>query len=240
MDDLKDKLIGWAKEYSAPSFIENDPVQFPRKYKDNQVDAEVSGLLTALISFGNIKQIISKAREIDEMFNGSPSKWLLDECFYSIDRNSKSFYRTITNEQFFVWCYRFHALLRKFETMENAMLFAKKQTATGPHDTMRCLFGLNPKSCAKKFAMFLRWMVRDDGIVDLGVWKKVDKKDLVLPLDTHVHRMALELGITKRKTTDIKTAMEITDYFKTIWPSDPCLGDFALFGYGINNKNHHA
>ena len=79
-------------------------------------------------------------------------------------------------------------------------------------------------------------MVRDDGIVDLGIWKGVDKKDLIIPLDAHVHRIALELGITKRKTPDIKTAQEITNYFKTIWPEDPCLGDFALFGYGVNHK----
>ena len=84
--------------------------------------------------------------------------------------------------------------------------------------------------------MFMRWMVRNDGIVDLGLWKTVNSKDLIIPLDTHVHSMALELGITKRKTTDFKTAMEITDYFKTIWPFDPCLGDFALFGYGVNNR----
>ena len=86
--------------------------------------------------------------------------------------------------------------------------------------------------------MFLRWMVRDDGIVDLGLWDTniISSKDLILPLDTHVHRMSLELGITSRKSTDIKTAQKITDYFKTIYPDDPCLGDFALFGFSINNK----
>lgn len=84
--------------------------------------------------------------------------------------------------------------------------------------------------------MFMRWMVRDDGIVDIGIWKTVDKNDLVIPLDTHVHRIALELGITKRKTTDIKTAKEITHYFRRIFPGDPARGDFALFGYGVNNK----
>ena len=29
------------------------------------------------------------------------------------------------------------------------------------------------------------------------------------------------------------TAQEITDAFREIWPEDPCLGDFALFGYGV-------
>ena len=55
---LKHNLVMWAKEYNSPLFIDDDPVQFPRKYIDSQADAEVSGLLTALISFGNRKQIV--------------------------------------------------------------------------------------------------------------------------------------------------------------------------------------
>ena len=35
---------------------------------------------------------------------------------------------------------------------------------------------------------------------------------------------------------DIITAQEITDAFKGIFPDDPCLGDFALFGYGVTNS----
>jgi len=81
-----------------------------------------------------------------------------------------------------------------------------------------------------------RWMVRDDGKVDLGMWKRTSKKDLVIPLDVHVYDMAKELGLTDRKAKDITTAMQITDAFREIFPDDPCLGDFALFGYGVNNR----
>ena len=75
-------------------------------------------------------------------------------------------------------------------------------------------------------------MVRRDGIVDLGIWRRLSPADLVIPLDTHVYHTALSMGITSRRTADIKTAREITDYFRRIFPSDPALGDFALFGYG--------
>ena len=77
-------------------------------------------------------------------------------------------------------------------------------------------------------------MVRDDGKVDLGVWKNTDKSGLILPLDVHVYTQASALGLTQRKQKDIVTAREITDAFKEIWPEDPCKGDFALFGYGVN------
>jgi len=80
-----------------------------------------------------------------------------------------------------------------------------------------------------------RWMVRDDGLVDLGLWTHTDKKDLVIPLDVHVHTQAVAVGLTRRRQKDITTAMEITDAFREIFPEDPCLGDFALFGYGVTN-----
>jgi uncharacterized protein (TIGR02757 family) len=92
------------------------------------------------------------------------------------------------------------------------------------------------KAPNKKISMMRRWMVRDDGKVDLGLWKNSDKKKLILPLDVHVYDQAVSLGLTVRRQKDIVTALEITDVFKEIFPDDPCLGDFALFGYGVTNS----
>ena len=101
---------------------------------------------------------------------------------------------------------------------------------------IRCqIFGQkeDPKAANKKINMMRRWMVRDDGKVDFGLWTRTDKKDLILPLDVHVYTQATELGLTTRRQKDIITAHEITDAFREIWPDDPCQGDFALFGYGV-------
>ena len=88
-------------------------------------------------------------------------------------------------------------------------------------------------------------MVRDDGKVDLGLWKNSDKKKLILPLDVHVYGQATSLGLTSRLTVnmhvkgkDIVTAREITDAFLEVFPDDPCKGDFALFGYGVTSRNN--
>lgn len=235
--EFKSDLKRWAEQYNTPAFIENDPVQFPRKYINNQADAEVSGLLTALISFGIRKQIIKKAQELDDMFQGSPVEWIIAERYWrNIPNNDNSFYRTVSNAQMIKWCIAINHMISIHGSIEDCISFSCKVDCNTPHFELKSLLGFNENSAAKKVAMFLRWMVRNDGIVDLGLWRRMSSKDLIIPLDTHVHRMALELDITKRKTTDIKTAQEITDYFKTIWPNDPCLGDFALFGYGVNNK----
>ena len=241
MATLHEQLKEWAKEYNTPSFIENDPVQFPRKYKDSPVDAEISGLLTALISFGSRKQIIKKAQELDDMFEGKPAKWIMQNKFRrAFDMGNQSFYRTISHKTMYWHCYRIQSLLLAHGSLHKCLRYAtdnvREFEGKSYFDVLKKVFGFVDESAAKRLAMFLRWMVRDDGIVDLGIWKGVDKKDLIIPLDAHVHRIALELGITKRKTPDIKTAQEITNYFKTIWPEDPCLGDFALFGYGVNHK----
>lgn len=241
MEANKTKLIEWAEQYNTPAFIENDPVQFPRKYKDSQVDAEVSGLLTALISFGNRKQIIKKAQELDDMFRGKPRRWILhSEYIESIPFDDKSFYRTISNRQMRIYCNKLYDILTLYDSVYSYLKYIKANDFYFKNksylDILKNSFGFSENSSAKRLAMYLRWMVRNDGIVDLGLWHGISSKDLIIPLDTHVHRIALELDITRRKTTDIKTAREITNYFKTIWPNDPCLGDFALFGYGVNHK----
>lgn len=236
MDNLKRQLKQWAEEYNTPAFIDNDPIQFPRKYKDSVLDAEVSGFLTALISFGNRKQIINKAKELDDMLRGNPCRWIQDRIYFKdIPDNDDSFYRTISNSQMRYWCTMIY-YLQSGKNTDMFLSYFKQDPPTSYHYILKNLFGFKDNSCAKRIAMFLRWMVRNDGIVDIGLWKHSSPSELIIPLDTHVHRMALELGITMRKTTDIKTAQEITDYFKTIWPNDPCLGDFALFGYGVNHK----
>ena len=93
----------------------------------------------------------------------------------------------------------------------------------------------DPKAPDKKINMMRRWMVRDDGKVDLGIWKDTDPAVLLIPLDVHVHDVALGLGLTTRKQKDIRTVEEITSSFADIFPGDPCKGDFSLFGYGVTH-----
>lgn len=71
-------------------------------------------------------------------------------------------------------------------------------------------------------------MIRNDGRVDLGLWKNSSPADLVIPLDVHVYRQATELGLTKRRSKDIVTARDITESFRELFPGDPAKGDFAL------------
>jgi len=229
---LKDTLIGWAEEYNDPKYFQEDPIIFPthfaRKYKKSEAslpDVEISALLAAHLAWGRRAMIVRDCgRMLDEM-DWRPYDYVMTGDFR--DENA-SLHRTIK------WC-DFAAICRRLKD-----IYSTRDSIEGMTDTqIRCMiFGQKEdrKAPNKKISMMRRWMTRDDGKVDLGVWKNTDKKDLILPLDVHVYDQATALGLTGRRQKDIVTAQEITDAFREIWPDDPCLGDFALFGYGVTHK----
>jgi len=87
-------------------------------------------------------------------------------------------------------------------------------------------------SACKRMNLFLRWMVRR-GSPDLGLWTFVDPARLVMPLDTHVHRIATFLGLTESRTANWKTARQLTDRLSVFDPADPVRYDFAICRLGI-------
>ena len=81
--------------------------------------------------------------------------------------------------------------------------------------------------------MFLRWMVRNDGNVDFGIWKKIKKSNLSCPLDVHTGRVARKLGLIKRKQNDLKGLIELDKNLRLLDNMDPVKYDFSLFGLGM-------
>ncbi|MCK4602958.1 MAG: TIGR02757 family protein, partial [Phycisphaerae bacterium] len=94
-------------------------------------------------------------------------------------------------------------------------------------------------SACKRLHLFLRWMVRRDE-VDPGGWDAVPAARLIVPLDTHMHKIAIALGVTRRKSADARTAAEITAAFRRISPADPVKYDFALTRLGIRDDTDLA
>lgn len=233
MDEgIKETLIGWAEEYNDPKYFQEDPIIFPtkfaRKYEEGEAvlaDVEIAGLLAAHLAWGRRAMIV---RDCDRMFEEMcwrPYDYVMNGEYREED---VSLHRTIKWSQFAHIC----------ENLRN--IYTERESIEGLTDTdIRCrIFGQKEdrKAPNKKISMMRRWLVRDDGKVDLGVWKKSDKSNLILPLDVHVYTQATALGLTSRKQKDIVTAQEITEAFREIWPDDPCKGDYSLFGYGVTHK----
>lgn len=243
---LNDNLKRWAEQYETAEFIQSDPVQIPHRY-DNRVNIEISAFVTAWIAWGSRKQIIQKADFIDrEIFKGAPYHYIVGTDtqgtapeWKQYKGSKENFYRTFTYADFHDLCARLFDVYSKFENMEKAL---QAQPGGRPLEQLQRLFGdvkgvpdMETKSGCKRLCMFLRWMCRHGSPVDFGLWTICDPRNLIIPLDTHVHKQALRLGLVKRRMPDLQTAIEITDRFAEIFPDDPTKGDFALFGYGVNN-----
>jgi len=102
---------------------------------------------------------------------------------------------------------------------------------------------LLPSVCSggacKRLHLYLRWMVRRDK-VDPGGWDGVPAGKLIVPVDTHMHRIALAMGWTRRRRADLRAALEITRAFRAIAPADPVRYDFALTRLGIRQDTDMA
>lgn len=228
---LKETLIGWAEEYNDPKYFTEDPIIFPKHFakkyamgEASLADIEISALLASHLAWGRRAMIVRDCeRMLDEMC-WRPFDYVVNGEYRNDD---VSLHRTIKWSEFALICDRLKHLYEIYGSLEKLTdteirvnIYGQKEDRKAPN---------------KKISMMRRWLVRDDGKVDLGVWKNSDKSKLILPLDVHVYDQASSLGLTTRRQKDITTALEITDSFKEIWPDDPCLGDFALFGYGVTH-----
>ncbi len=89
-------------------------------------------------------------------------------------------------------------------------------------------------SACKRVCLFLRWMARSGSPVDIGLWSDfIDRRTLIMPLDTHVLDEARRLGLISGKQTSMRTAIKLTAEMAKAFPDDPLKGDFALFGHGL-------
>ena len=189
-------------------------------------DVEIAGLIAAHLAWGRRDMIVRDCNRAFEEMQWRPLEYVMRGEYRC---GQESLHRTIRWSEFAAICGRMKVFYAANESVEPLT----------PDQIRVQIYGQasNPKMANKKIHMFRRWMVRNDGIVDLGLWSHTSPADLIIPLDTHVHASALKLGITTRKSADITTALEITDFLKEAFPDDPCKGDFALFAYAAENKH---
>lgn len=231
-DTLKNELVKAADRYETAEFIPSDPVQFPHRFSI-ATDIEIVGLLTALISFGNRKQILAKAEKLCGIMGDSPTAYIKERRFeedFKTD-DTTSFYRMISHSAFRAYLEKLYGAYAQSATLE--VYLSSYQGS--PMQKLCGFLGVSPQSPQKKINMFLRWMVRDNSPVDFGLWQSFNKSELVIPLDVHVVHTARKLGITANDTYSLTAAKHITATLAEAFPGDPVRGDFALFGLGVNN-----
>jgi len=229
---MKETLIALAEKYETADFLPADPSQFMHRYS-TQKEQERAAFIAAALSYGSRKQFLPK---IDMILSGKaiPDN---DECFYRMHTNRmiRKFLSVIDGIEAEHGSLGEWMMAHKVHTgMEALTLITSHFAAYGASD----LIPKNTQSSCKRLCMFLRWMVRDNSPVDLGLWaNQIDKRTLIMPMDTHVLQEATKLGLISSKTGSMATARKLTNRLKEIFPDDPLKGDFALFGLGVDNDN---
>ncbi len=240
IEKLKQRLdeeVASRNSKSELSLERPDPLLIASRYKDEKI-----ALICALFAYGNAKQIVK--------FLDSLEFSLLEASDEKIKQSLKGFkYRFQTSEDIVALFIALKRLDRSIEEIVRQgyevngdirdglweLIGALREAYDYDSRGYSFLIGKIPKNKNyapfKRYMMYFRWMVRKD-FLDLGLWSGIDKSDLIIPLDTHTHTVSLKLGLLKRKSYDMKSAIELTNTLKSFDKNDPIKYDFALYRIG--------
>ena len=241
-------------------FIDPDPLQFVRRQRTGP-DREVVGLVASALAYGNVVQIKRSIAAALEVLGPHPARAVRRLDPRAAAQRLSSF-RHRFNSGRDVACLLFfiRQMIESEGSIEAFFALGRRPGAADvgealasfsaralsldcgglyrgrgtPRDAGVRFFFPSPLdgSACKRLNLFLRWMVRRDG-VDLGVWKAVDAAHLVIPLDAHVFAIARRTGLTRYRSPGWPMAVDITRRLRRLDPADPVKYDFALHRMGL-------
>ncbi len=245
--ELLDKEVNARNSIFELNYDRPDPLIVARRYKDEYVI-----LLCTLFAYGNANLIVKFLDSFDFSLLEKDEKTIdkaLDRFYYRFQSSDdiKVIFKTFSKmkkeysleDLFFSGYKKEENVLEGIDKMIQEIHNIASYSSQGFKFLVSSPFKRDKKGFIKdignapykRWNMFLRWMVRDDNL-DLGLWKKVNKKDLILPLDTHTFKVSQKLGLLNRKTYDLKSAILITQKLKEFDKNDPIKYDFALYRIG--------
>lgn len=233
--------------------IDTDPLSIVKAYKGSS-NQELIGWIVSSLSYGRVTVMMPAIKAIISSMGKSPASWALERDASHINSHFKKHhpewkYRFHTATDIGLWVGSWRSLVKQRPLEE---WFSKSQG--GSMDSRLSLliadlkknlpesrgirFNLaNPTlgSAAKRWRMMLRWFIRNE-FPDLGIWDGSLAEDLIIPVDTHIHRISGYLGMHHSKIANNRTATQITQVLKTFNPRDPLKYDFPLSHMGIDGR----
>jgi len=243
---LKDRLERIYLRYNKREYVDPDPLLFLYDYPEKK-NREIAGFIAACFAYGRVDQIMKTVSYILGKLEPTPFDYLMTRAKKDIVNDFKGFRYRFANDvhlTHLLWGLR--EVLNQFISLENCfyaeikpedetvlpgLVFLSNQI-NSCKEIGHLLADPEKKSACKRSLLFLRWMVREDQ-VDPGGWGDVNPSQLIIPLDTHMYKIGKILEFTKRKSLDMKTALEITHGFKKVLRADPVKYDFCLTRFGI-------
>jgi uncharacterized protein (TIGR02757 family) len=231
-------------------------------------DVEIAAFLTATIAWGRRDLILKSAERMFALLGKSPYEFIMRGNYHTLKNNNcrRCIHRTFFEDDLLYFCKGFKRCYAKFGSLENLFAQALEKGDGVIYDGVICDSGpslwdgialfretmaqanggkyikhlADPASASacKRLHLALRWLVRKEGPVDMGLWKSIHPSALYIPLDLHVGRIARGAGLldAERKANDRKAVISLTEKLRAFCPEDPVKYDFALFGMGINQQ----
>ena len=243
--ELKQHIIYLADKYETAYFLPADPSSFMHKV-DGPANQEAMAFIASCLSYGSRKQFFPKIQYILDSSQGEVDRWVRSGTFAAdIPDSPGCYYRLYTFSHMHRLLTAYRHMLLQHGSMKD---YVRLNATTGLEavgaicrffaaEGASTIVPKNASSACKRVCMFLRWMVRDGSPVDLGLWADViDRRSLVMPLDTHVVQEATRLGLLDSRTASMATARRLTRKMLEVFPDDPLRADFALFGLGVDES----
>ena len=243
MSKLKETLDGIYTRFNRPEYIHPDPLEFLYHYEHPR-DIEIVGLVASSLAYGRVAQILKNVSRVLDVMGPSPFDYLVSSSRHSLERDFAGFrHRFTSGSDIAALLWGARGLIAEYGSLnacfvtglrpeDETVLPAMTKFVEEMEKRAGCRLDFilpspKRKSACKRLNLFIRWMVRRDN-VDPGIWSGIPSSKLIVPMDTHMHRICRRLGFTQRRQADLCAALEATKAFSRISPEDPVKYDFAL------------
>jgi len=240
--------------FHKPENIDPDPLLPVSRYERTE-DREIAALVCSSLALGRVASILDACERVLGSFGPRLAEELLSARPGELGKRCADFrYRFFDAGKLASFLDAAASLVRDYGSLEACFAsglrggqdtvlpalrsFYEAFERRAPADTGILLSDPGKGGAVKRLNLFLRWMVRKDS-VDPGGWTAVDPGMLIVPLDTHMHAIALELGLIRRRQADLGAAVELTAAFRKIDPRDPVRFDFSLSRLGLHPEGKY-
>jgi uncharacterized protein (TIGR02757 family) len=253
--DLGRELDELYARFNKRVYVNPDPLVFLYGYEEPG-DRELVALIASALAYGRVAQILKSVKKILDVLGPSPREFLMTTPASEIAEALEGFkHRFSSGREICVLLQGAKRAIERHGSLEACFLsgyspehenivpalerFSKELCSGFENGESYLLSSPSKGSACKRSNMMLRWLLRSDE-VDPGGWRRIPTSKLLVPLDTHMFRIARGLGLTRRKSADLKAAIEISRGFARFSPEDPAKYDFALTRSGINPEIRKA
>ncbi|TGM79118.1 TIGR02757 family protein [Leptospira levettii] len=259
---LKKKLENLKNKYQSITYLDTDPICFPKQFKD-PLDIEMISLIACFFAYGSVKNIQNFLSPIVSAMGPSPYLFLKQKQS-TLEPFLKTLkgYRFQTKNDLVIFFLTLQRIIQKHkpkDTIFESIFLGReknfqketsiqkfqsywKEELTTTLGNKPLTYGLqfligkwDSKSPKKRISLFLRWMVRNH-YPDFGIYKQILPSEIPYPMDVHIQKLSKVLGIRNKKQVNLNDAFLLTEYFCLLIPADPLLYDFYLTRVGIIEK----